>query len=120
MNEYAKLAQRHWTQTDPQRVAEIPAPEAFFAELGEQTAREIAELAASLEGPDVPGEGYEGKVGRLNMARLQAKEKILSELVWIGPPEDLEDEGDLPADDWASRSRWEAAEADRRENDPSF
>ena len=86
MNKYAKLAKEHWARTDPARYAAIEDPEAFFSALGEQAESQIQELAQRLAGPDQPGEEYLQKVGRLNMARLQAEEAVLGELVWIAPP----------------------------------
>lgn len=90
MNKYGKLAMSHWAKTDPDRYAAIADPQTFFGELGEQAESQIQELAQRLAGPDQPGEEYLQKAGRLNMARLQAEEAVLSELVWIAGPEDSE------------------------------
>jgi hypothetical protein len=87
MNKYATLAMSHWKRTDPARYATIADPQTFFRELGEQAETQIQQLAATLAGPDQPGEEYLQKVGRLNMARLQAEEAILTELVLISGPE---------------------------------
>ncbi len=86
MNRYGDLAKRHWQETDPARYATIADPEAFFTSLGEEVEQEIQELADRLAGPDQPQEAYLDKVGRLNMTRLQAEERILAEMVWIDPP----------------------------------
>ena len=88
MNKYAKLAMSHWKRTDPDRYATIADPRTFFRDLGEQAQTQIQDLAERLAGPDQPGEEYLQKVGRLNMARLQAEEAILTELVLISGPED--------------------------------
>lgn len=85
MNRYGALAKNHWQNTDPKRYEAIENPETFFQELGEQTESEVQALAEHLAGPDRPGETYLEKVGRLNMARLQAEERVLSDLVWIAP-----------------------------------
>jgi hypothetical protein len=58
----------------------------FFSTLGEEAARQIADLALELAGDDPPREDYLVKVGRLNMARLQAEEIVLREHVVL-PPE---------------------------------
>jgi len=92
MNKYGRLAKNHWKATDPSRYASLSDPETFFSQLGLQAESEIQELAARLAGPDPATEGYLAKTGRLNMARLQAEEKILSELVLIASPEDLDEE----------------------------
>ena len=100
MNKYGRMAMRHWEKTDPDRLRQIPASEreAFFAELGERAESEIQQLQDRLAGPDPSGEGYLEKVGRLNMARLQAEEKVLPELILIpAPSQDEQDEGNEAA-----------------------
>lgn len=109
MNKYAKLAMSHWKRTDPDRYAAITDPQTFFQELGEQAETQIQELAARLAGPDQPGEEYLQKVGRLNMARLQAEEAILTELVLIsGPEEETPD----PTTEWVTQTMREMAASD--------
>ena len=81
---------RHWQQTDPARYQQIPDPETFFTELGEQVESEIQALADTLAGPDRLGETYMEKVGRLNMARFNAESDILREMVLIPDPDDPE------------------------------
>jgi hypothetical protein len=83
MNKYGRLAIRHWERIDPDRYRQIPDPEAFFSELGERAEIEIQELQDALAGPDPAEETYVEKVGRLNMARLQAEERVLAELILI-------------------------------------
>jgi hypothetical protein len=90
MNRYGHLAKRHWQQTDPHRYARIADPETFFTDLGHRAQEEIEALSDHLAGPDRPQEPYLDKVGRLNMARLQAEERILTELIWIAPPSELQ------------------------------
>jgi len=113
MNKYAKLARDHWTRTDPARVQAIPNPEMFFRDLGEQVETQVQELAQRLAGADQPGEEYLQKVGRLNMARLQAEEAVLTDLVWISGPEEDEE----PATDWVTQTMREMYEADP-DNEP--
>lgn len=107
MNKYAKLAMSHWKRTDPDRYATIADPQTFFRELGQQAETQIQELAARLAGPDQPGEEYLQKVGRLNMARLQAEEAVLAELVLISGPE--EDESPDPTTEWVTQTMREMA-----------
>ncbi len=99
MNKYAHMAIRHWQTFLPDRFQAIPENErkTFFADLGEQAAVEIEELQMQLAGPDPKGEGYLEKVGRLNAARMQAEEKVLTELILLAP-EDEEDDS-LPPED---------------------
>jgi hypothetical protein len=100
MNKYGRMAIRHWETTDPDRLQQIPESdrEPFFTELGERAEMEIQQLQDELAGPDPAGESYLEKVGRLNMARLQAEERVLAELILIPPPASSEpDEGNESA-----------------------
>ena len=100
MNKYGRMAIRHWEKTDLDRFRRIPASdrEEFFTELGERAETEIQQLQDELAGPDPAGESYLEKVGRLNMARLQAEERVLAELILIPPPSSSEqDEGNESA-----------------------
>jgi hypothetical protein len=101
MNRYGQLAKRHWQQVDPERYSTIPDPEDFFSTLGEEVENRVQELQDQLAGPDPPSESYLEKVGRLNMARLQAEEVVLSEMVLIpsrSEPEPEEEGLDLVTD----------------------
>ena len=86
MNRYGVMARSHWARWLPQRYATISDPDSFFSTLGQETARQIDELAAELAGDDQPGEGYLEKAGRLAAARSQAEEIILPQQVLL-PPE---------------------------------
>jgi hypothetical protein len=99
MNKYAHMAIRHWQKTDPERYQTIAETEreAFFSQLGERAESEIQQLQDRLAGPDPPNESYLQKVGRLNMARLQAEEIVLPQLILIPAPEPSEDEEEGPA-----------------------
>ena len=82
MNRYGRVALNHWQMWRPEAYRALPNPEDFFSTLGRTLADEIGDLAYDLEGSDTPGESYLEKVGRLNMARLMAEEKILGERVY--------------------------------------
>ena len=96
MNKYGALAKEHWERVDPERYRAIEDPQTFFSDLGEQVSIQVCDLEDTLAGPDRPGETFLEKAGRLNMARIQAEEVVLSDLVWIREPESEEDEGDQP------------------------
>lgn len=93
MNEYGRRAQAHWRSWLPHAYAQIPDPETYFTELGERVATEIEELSLELAGDDPPGESYREKLGRLNMARQQAREQVVAEQVLL-PPEHDPDENE--------------------------
>lgn len=99
MNQYGAMAQRHWARWLPGQYAQIPDPDSFFSTLGEEVAQQIADLSLELAGDDLPGEGYQEKVGRLNMARLQAEEIVLKERVLLDPEPgaDPDSDQDQPA-----------------------
>ena len=85
MNSYGRRAMEHWRRRLPSRYQTITDPEAFFSMLGQQAESQILDLAEQLEGPDLPGEGYLEKVGRLNMAKKQAEEWVLREVILLDP-----------------------------------
>jgi hypothetical protein len=95
MNQYGAMARAHWARWLPGRYATISDPDSFFSSLGQEAATRISDLALQLAGQDQPGEEYLAKVGRLNMARLQAEELVLPELVLL-PPEPGADPDQVP------------------------
>ena len=132
MNSYDETpwwCQLLWSWFGPPWYSEIEDPDAFWAAIARQFARQAGELADELAGDDRPGEGYLAKAGRLTAARYQAEEIIRHE---NGPlTSDEEDSGD--ADDEAAPSRerpvvigrdhpsWPEVDAEQRERlgDPS-
>lgn len=99
MNKYGAMAQNHWRTWLPDRYAQIEDPDSFFSTLGIEVSDQIAALELDLAGPDQPDEEFLTRVGHRNMARMQAEEMVLRELVLL-PPENStdEDESDeLPA-----------------------
>jgi hypothetical protein len=107
MNHYGVTAKRHWKRWLPTRYAAIQDPDSFFSTLGEEVARRIADLTLDLAGDDPPAEDYLVKVGRLNMARLQAEEIVLREQVLLSPEPGADLETDTQ-DEQASGSHPEA------------
>lgn len=86
MNRYALIARDHWRVWLPHTVAEMANPEAFFTDLGLRVENQVDSRTAKLAGPDITGEGYLEKLGRLRMARFDAEASVLRELVLL-PPE---------------------------------
>lgn len=88
MNELGRMAQDHWRVARPLSYQRIPEAEreAFFTDLGEQAQEQMESLWIALAGDDRPEETMQDKEGRLNMARLQAREKVLAEMILL--PED--------------------------------
>lgn len=89
MNEYGQRAHHHWKTYRPKEYAKIPNPEDFFAQIGQEAAKQIDQLQMTLAGEDLPREAYQEKASRLNMARLRAEEAVMNDLLL--PPEDETD-----------------------------
>jgi hypothetical protein len=87
VNKYGAMAQSHWKTWLPSRYAAIPNPDSFFSQLGTEVSDRIAVLELELLGPEQPGEAFLTRVGRRNMARLQAEELVLREMVLLRPEE---------------------------------
>jgi hypothetical protein len=85
MNRYGRLAQQHWAKWRPNQLSQIPDPETFFTDLGEEVETQIEALEIALAGDDPGGEGYLEKVGRLRTARLTAESQVLREMVLLEP-----------------------------------
>jgi len=102
MNTYGKRAQQAWQQLAPSAYAQIPDPNQHFSTLCYKAQNQIADLTTQLAGPDVPGETFEQKVGRLNSAKMRAEEIVAADL--LTPPRDqwdpTNDPGDEP-DEWS-------------------
>lgn len=95
MNEYGAMARAHWQKWLPQRYAAIEDPDAYFAELGEEVAADIADLWAemSARAGNPAGEDFMDRVGRLNAIRKQAEEIILADRVLLPPEPGAADDG---------------------------
>ncbi|HEX5658572.1 MAG TPA: hypothetical protein VFX59_15320 [Polyangiales bacterium] len=85
MNAYGAQAKKHWAKWLPNRYSEIKDPETFFAELGEEIASEVDQMADALAGQDPLKESFLDKMGRLSSARQQAEERILREMALLDP-----------------------------------
>ena len=98
MNTYGKFAQDTWKMLAPGQYALIPDPEAWFSDLGTEAETAVVNLMMQLEGPDIKGETYLEKVGRLNAAKRQAEEIIRAEML-TPQSEDLEEEQETGQED---------------------
>lgn len=106
MNKYAAMLRRQWETADPTFVQSLDDPTEHFSQLGEQVQNEISELLPTLEGTDPAGETYLRKVGRLNAARLQAEELVLTEYQPPSNSSDLSQAED--PDNWEDQSEQES------------
>lgn len=92
MNTYGTRVMNHYQQFLADQYGTIPNPEVYFSTLGEEIEAQVSDLTAQLAGPDQLGEGYLEKVGRLNMAKLQAEETVLAD--YLTTPEPTQDDED--------------------------
>jgi hypothetical protein len=53
--------------------------------LGEEIQTRVDELSRAIAGEDPPDEAFLAKVGRLNMARMDAEAEVLRELALLEP-----------------------------------
>lgn len=69
----------------------IPESErdSFYSTLGDQIAEQVENLEMMLRGPDPVGESFMERLGRFNMAHLQAEEMALAEML-PAPEQDAE------------------------------
>ncbi len=102
MNRYGRTAMEHWRRFVPTRFAAIEDPETFFTELGDEVLEELETLADQIAGDDPGGETHLEKVGRLNMARLQAEEMVLPQQVLVPaePGSPMDEDQDEPVEPW--------------------
>jgi len=89
MNKYGRLALSMWQQLAPTALAEIDDPSRHFSTLGEEALEQVTTLTVQLQGPDVTGETYFAKIGRIENAKLRAEEIVRADLLM--PPPDLQD-----------------------------
>ncbi len=90
MNRWGKIARDHWAEHRPTAYAEIADPDEHFTRLGEHIYDEVNARQMSLAGDDVPGEGFWGKVRRLETARSTARDAVLRELLPITEADEAE------------------------------
>lgn len=110
MNKYGQEALNNWETLAPSKLAAIANPEEYFQELGEQAANQVLDLMMELAGPDLDGETYFQKVGRLQQAKLAAQEIVSKELLtppasqWEIDEEEFDREGEIEfkTDAWLS------------------
>ncbi len=92
MNTYGRLAQTHWSRWLPTRYAQIPDPESFFTDLGEQIQEQVITTADAISSQQPPEREYLARAGQLNMARLVAEEQVMGEMAYLGSEPGIEED----------------------------
>jgi hypothetical protein len=98
---YTETVRRYYTEHRPLAMEALGNPqetEDFFRQLGALIEEQVQQSEDQIAGPAPVGETYLQHVGRLRMARLQAQEIALADLLYSTPPEtgDEEEEGFSP------------------------
>ena len=92
---FAETVRRYYTEHRPLATQALGNPlemEAFFRSLGAQIEEQVQQGEDQIAGVDPVGETYLQKVGRLRMARAQATEIALADLLYSTPPETDDEE----------------------------
>jgi len=83
VNLYGAQAREHWTRAFPDRLRDLPDPEAFFSTLGQDIADAIEATTRTLAGEAPSGETYLNRLQRLNTARHTAESHVMRQMVYL-------------------------------------
>jgi hypothetical protein len=99
MNHYGQLALDHSRNHRPAAYSQIPHPDEFFAEAGEEIAAAITETRDQILGPPRAGEDLESYRRRGYQALATAEEMVLADHFLFQPEttgeEDFDEDRDL-------------------------
>jgi len=92
---YTETVRRYFTEHRPLAMEALGTPqetEDFFRQLGAQIEEQVQQSEDQIAGPAPVGETYLQHVGRMRMARSQAQEIALADLLYSTPPETDDEE----------------------------
>jgi len=92
---YTETVRRYFTEHRPLATEALGTPqetEDFFRRLGAQIEEQVQQGDDRIAGPAPVGETYLQHVGRLRIARAQAQEIALVDLLYSTPPENDDEE----------------------------
>lgn len=110
---YTEMVRRYFTEHRPLATEALGTPqetEDFFRRLGAQIEEQVQQSEDQIAGPAPAGETYLQHVGRLRMARAQAQEIALADLLYSTPPENDDEEEISPRGQQLLQMRRESAE----------
>jgi hypothetical protein len=87
MNRYGAMAKSHWQEWLPSRYRRLENPDKYFEQLGTEAHEQLEALVEAMlatEPPDLPARDREGWRA---MARLNAEDQIIREMILISPDE---------------------------------
>jgi len=90
LGRWGAVAKDHYERFVPSRVAGMSEEErnSFYSELGRDMEEMVETYELALRGPDPDREEFLARLGRFNMARLQAEERVRAEFLPAPGPED--------------------------------
>lgn len=106
MSSFERTARQNWQGLAPSAVEQMENPDEFFRAKAQEAQEMFDAILPGIEGPDVPGESYLEKVGRLNAARLQAEATVNEQV--LTPPQDEQEELEEPEPDEEAREHAQA------------
>ena len=117
MNRYGQMALDHSRRHRPDAYSQIPNPDEFFAEAGEEIAAAVSRLRDEILGPPKPGETPEQYRLRSYQVLATAEELTLADhpLLQPGCSEEIEDWSEDPV---LARRYQNLAEINRAINTP--
>ena len=88
MNRYGAMAKSHWQEWMPGRYRRLEDPDRYFEQLGEWAQIEIEALVTAMLATEPADLTEQQKPGWRAMARLNAEDQIIRELILISPEPD--------------------------------
>lgn len=92
LNRFGRFAWESWRELAPTALAQIPDPSGHFSRVGETALAQWTDLWPELVEPDLEGEDFHHKAGRIEAAKMRAEEIIRAEL--LVPPQELQEADD--------------------------
>jgi hypothetical protein len=120
--DFGAVVRERYERWLPERLAGIPEDErhSFFSTLAEEIAERAQTLELALRGPGREDETFVQRLGRFNMARSQATEMALAELLPAPDQEGPDDDCWIPKDWLMVTDRDIAAAHDLGPEDPDY
>lgn len=106
LDRYARAAERHMRTYLPARYHQIDDPEAYFTQLGEEIAAQVAALEVTLAATEPAATDYLARAGQLRAARMQAEEIVFSDLVYLPPERPDPTNPDIKTDETGTYIGW--------------
>lgn len=105
MNNYATIAQQNWQTLAPEALEKMSQEinlQDYFTQLGNKAEMMIQELIPTYAGEDPQQESYLQKVGRLQAAKAQAREYVIT--TELTPPTELWQKDQQQGQQWMSQN----------------